>query len=171
MGPIRALFADEISTGLDSNTTYQVRPKATPSLKGNGVARAARSLCRPSCRPNLPMRRCPPTVRAVDQSLHPFHQWISLSMLHSFIHSFIHSLPSLQIMRALRNFTHVMKIACVVGLLQPQPEAFELFDDCILLSNGKVRCRSPHRKGLCAARQPPGLLASLSAGLHLASSA
>lgn len=32
-------------------------------------------------------------------------------------------------MKSLRNFTHVMKVATVVGLLQPQPEAFGLFDE------------------------------------------
>lgn len=70
VGPVRALFADEISTGLDSNTTYQI-------------------------------------------------------------------------MRALGNFTRVMRVATVVGLLQPQPEAFELFDEVILLSNGKVCYHGP----------------------------
>ncbi|KAL4447582.1 hypothetical protein ABPG75_004801 [Micractinium tetrahymenae] len=70
VGPVRALFADEISTGLDSNTTYQI-------------------------------------------------------------------------MRALGNFTRVMKVATVVGLLQPQPEAFSLFDEVILLSNGKVCYHGP----------------------------
>ncbi|KAL4419611.1 hypothetical protein ABPG77_001665 [Micractinium sp. CCAP 211/92] len=70
VGPVRALFADEISTGLDSNTTYQI-------------------------------------------------------------------------MKSLRNFTHVMKVATVVGLLQPQPEAFGLFDEVILLSNGKVCYHGP----------------------------
>ena len=66
VGPIRALFADEISTGLDSNTTFQI-------------------------------------------------------------------------MRALRNFTHTMQSSTVVGLLQPQPETFDLFDEVILLSSGLVR--------------------------------
>lgn len=32
VGPVRALFADEISTGLDSNTTYQARLPCTQRL-------------------------------------------------------------------------------------------------------------------------------------------
>ena len=65
VGPVKAIFADEISTGLDSNTTYTIA-------------------------------------------------------------------------RALRNLAHVMDATIVVGLLQPAPETFELFDDVILLASGKV---------------------------------
>jgi hypothetical protein len=80
VGPVRCLFADEISTGLDSNTTYTI-------------------------------------------------------------------------MRSLRNFAHVLRATVVVGLLQPQPETFDLFDACILLSNGKARrCAA----GLGAAARQPG---------------
>jgi hypothetical protein len=41
-------------------------------------------------------------------------------------------------MRALRNFCHTLKLTTVVGLLQPQPETWDLFDSVILLSNGKA---------------------------------
>ena len=41
-------------------------------------------------------------------------------------------------MRALRNFCHTLKLTTVVGLLQPQPETWALFDSVILLSNGKA---------------------------------
>lgn len=43
-----------------------------------------------------------------------------------------------QIMKSLRNFTHVMKVATVVGLLQPQPEAFGLFDEVGGGARGRV---------------------------------
>ncbi|GAB4817617.1 hypothetical protein N2152v2_004663 [Parachlorella kessleri] len=70
VGPVKALFADEISTGLDSNTTFQI-------CKG------------------------------------------------------------------LKNFTHVMQATVLVGLLQPQPETYDLFDEVILLSSGQVCYHGP----------------------------
>lgn len=75
VGPARAIFADEISTGLDSNTTYQI-------------------------------------------------------------------------MQSLRNLTHVMETTVVVGLLQPAPETFDLFDDVILLAAGRVIYHGPREEVL-----------------------
>lgn len=46
VGPVRALFADEISTGLDSNTTYQAR---RPPQSRSGTHRPATGLASP-CR-------------------------------------------------------------------------------------------------------------------------
>lgn len=65
VGPARALFADEISTGLDSSTTFTI-------------------------------------------------------------------------VQALKSYTHVMSATVLVGLLQPAPEVFDLFDDVILLAAGKI---------------------------------
>ena len=70
VGPARALFADEISTGLDSNTTFEI-------------------------------------------------------------------------IKALRDACHVLQTTMVVGLLQPAPETFDLFDDVILLAAGKVVYHGP----------------------------
>lgn len=75
VGPARAIFADEISTGLDSNTTYQI-------------------------------------------------------------------------MQSLKNLTHVMETTVVVGLLQPAPETFDLFDDVILLAAGRVIYHGPREEVL-----------------------
>lgn len=73
VGPARALFADEISTGLDSNTTFQI-------------------------------------------------------------------------MRSLRNLSHVLDTTVVVGLLQPAPETYDLFDDVILLAAGRVVFHGPREE-------------------------
>lgn len=70
VGPARAVFADEISTGLDSATTYHI-------------------------------------------------------------------------IRSLRNFTHVMNATMVIGLLQPGPETYDLFQDVILISNGRICFHGP----------------------------
>ncbi|PSR91814.1 Pleiotropic drug resistance protein [Actinidia chinensis var. chinensis] len=65
VGPARVLFMDEISTGLDSSTTYQI-------------------------------------VNSIRQSI------------------------------------HILQGTCVISLLQPAPETYDLFDDIILLSDGQI---------------------------------
>ncbi|CAI0422021.1 unnamed protein product [Linum tenue] len=70
VGPARALFMDEISTGLDSSTTFQI-------------------------------------VKSIRQS------------------------------------THILDATTVISLLQPAPETFELFDDIVLLSEGQIVYQGP----------------------------
>ncbi|KAL0905672.1 hypothetical protein M5K25_024110 [Dendrobium thyrsiflorum] len=70
VGPSKALFMDEISTGLDSSTTYQI-------------------------------------------------------------------------VNSLRQSVHILGGTAVIALLQPAPETFELFDDIILLSEGKIVYQGP----------------------------
>ncbi|CAK9186775.1 unnamed protein product [Ilex paraguariensis] len=65
VGPARALFMDEISTGLDSSTTFQI-------------------------------------VNSIRQSI------------------------------------HILQGTAVISLLQPAPETYDLFDDIILISDGKI---------------------------------
>ncbi|KAL2643201.1 hypothetical protein R1flu_010788 [Riccia fluitans] len=65
VGPKKTLFADEISTGLDSSTTFQI-------------------------------------------------------------------------VKCLRNFTHLLQGTILMALLQPAPETFNLFDDVLLLAEGHV---------------------------------
>ncbi|CAL5435370.1 unnamed protein product [Camellia sinensis] len=75
VGPARALFMDEISTGLDSSTTYQI-------------------------------------VNSIRQSI------------------------------------HILQGTAVISLLQPAPETFNLFDDIILLSDGKIVYEGPRENVL-----------------------
>ncbi|CAJ1898763.1 unnamed protein product [Sphenostylis stenocarpa] len=70
VGPAKALFMDEISTGLDSSTTFQV-------------------------------------------------------------------------VNSLKHFIHSLKGTAFVSLLQPAPETYNLFDDIILLSDGKIVYQGP----------------------------
>ncbi|KAK7344840.1 hypothetical protein VNO77_14984 [Canavalia gladiata] len=65
VGPAKALFMDEISTGLDSSTTFQI-------------------------------------------------------------------------VKFMRQMVHIMDVTMVISLLQPAPETYNLFDDIILLSEGKI---------------------------------
>ncbi|XBI06754.1 ABC transporter G family member 51 [Aegilops tauschii subsp. strangulata] len=48
------------------------------------------------------------------------------------------SSTTFQIVKCLRNFVHEMEATVLMSLLQPAPETFELFDDLILLSEGKI---------------------------------
>ncbi|CAN4128179.1 unnamed protein product [Withania somnifera] len=75
VGPARALFMDEISTGLDSSTTYQI-------------------------------------VNSIRQSI------------------------------------HILQGTAVISLLQPTPETYNLFDEIILLSDGKIVYQGPRENVL-----------------------
>ncbi|KAI3830813.1 hypothetical protein MKW92_006041 [Papaver armeniacum] len=75
VGPARAFFMDEISTGLDSSTTFQI-------------------------------------------------------------------------VNSLRQTVHIMNGTTVISLLQPAPETYNLFDDIILLSDGKIVYQGPRENVL-----------------------
>ncbi|XWS16999.1 hypothetical protein CRYUN_Cryun33cG0029900 [Craigia yunnanensis] len=75
VGPAKALFMDEISTGLDSSTTFQI-------------------------------------------------------------------------VNSLRQFIHILNGTAVISLLQPAPETYDLFDDIILLSDGKIVYQGPRENVL-----------------------
>ncbi|XP_038694315.1 pleiotropic drug resistance protein 1-like isoform X3 [Tripterygium wilfordii] len=70
VGPVNALFMDEISTGLDSSTTFQI-------------------------------------------------------------------------VNSLKQFVHILNVTCIISLLQPAPETYNLFDDVILLSEGQIVYQGP----------------------------
>ncbi|KAL5538716.1 hypothetical protein UlMin_043768 [Ulmus minor] len=75
VGPARALFMDEISTGLDSSTTFQI-------------------------------------------------------------------------VNSLRQSIHILNGTALISLLQPAPETYDLFDDIILLSDGKIVYQGPRENVL-----------------------
>ncbi|KAL8125646.1 hypothetical protein AgCh_013056 [Apium graveolens] len=75
VGPAKAFFMDEISTGLDSSTTYQI-------------------------------------------------------------------------VKFLRQMVHIMDVTMVMSLLQPAPETYNLFDDVILLSEGRIVYQGPRENVL-----------------------
>ncbi|KAF2912943.1 ABC transporter G family member 51 [Oryza sativa Japonica Group] len=53
------------------------------------------------------------------------------------------SSTTFQIVNCMRNFVHEMEATVLMSLLQPAPETFELFDDLILLSEGKIIYQGP----------------------------
>ncbi|KAG5515715.1 hypothetical protein RHGRI_036686 [Rhododendron griersonianum] len=53
------------------------------------------------------------------------------------------SSTTFQIVKYMRQMVHIMDVTMVIALLQPAPEAFDLFDDIILLSEGQIVYQGP----------------------------
>ncbi|KAI3712045.1 hypothetical protein L1987_70594 [Smallanthus sonchifolius] len=53
------------------------------------------------------------------------------------------SSTTFQIVKSIRQFLHIMEGTAVISLLQPAPETYDLFDDIILLTNGKIVYQGP----------------------------
>jgi ABC-type multidrug transport system ATPase subunit len=47
------------------------------------------------------------------------------------------SSTTFQIVRSLRHFAHIREATLLIALLQPTPETYHLFDDIMLLSEGR----------------------------------
>ncbi|XP_049354855.1 pleiotropic drug resistance protein 2-like [Solanum verrucosum] len=54
------------------------------------------------------------------------------------------SATTFQIVKYMRQMVHIMDVTMIISLLQPAPETFELFDDIILLSEGRIVYQGPH---------------------------
>lgn len=53
------------------------------------------------------------------------------------------SSTTFQIVKCLQQIVHLGEATILMSLLQPAPEAFELFDDIILLSEGQIVYQGP----------------------------
>lgn len=53
------------------------------------------------------------------------------------------SSTTFQIVNSIRQSIHIFNKTAVISLLQPPPETFEVFDDIILLSEGRVVYQGP----------------------------
>jgi hypothetical protein len=58
------------------------------------------------------------------------------------------SSTTFQIVNFMRQMVHINDITMVISLLQPPPETFELFDDVILLSDGRIVYQGPRENVL-----------------------
>lgn len=58
------------------------------------------------------------------------------------------SSTTFQIVKCLQQFTHLMDATILMSLLQPAPEAFDLFDDIVLLSEGQIVYHGPRENVL-----------------------
>lgn len=52
------------------------------------------------------------------------------------------------ISKSLRNLAHFININIVVALLQPSPETYEVYDDLLLLAEGKIMFHGPREEAL-----------------------
>ncbi|KAK9232149.1 hypothetical protein WN943_022392 [Citrus x changshan-huyou] len=53
------------------------------------------------------------------------------------------SSTTFQIVNSLRQFIHILRGTTLISLLQPAPEAYDLFDDIILISDGQIVYQGP----------------------------
>ncbi|KAL4559958.1 hypothetical protein LXL04_032104 [Taraxacum kok-saghyz] len=53
------------------------------------------------------------------------------------------SSTTFQIVKSLKQFLHILEGTAVISLLQPAPETYDLFDDIILLTDGKIVYQGP----------------------------
>lgn len=53
------------------------------------------------------------------------------------------SSTTFQIVTCLQQLTHILDSTILVSLLQPAPETFDLFDDVILMAEGKIVYHGP----------------------------
>lgn len=58
------------------------------------------------------------------------------------------SSTTFQIVNSLRQYIHILNGTALISLLQPAPETYELFDDIILLSDGKIVYQGPRKNVL-----------------------
>ncbi|KAK4849605.1 hypothetical protein QYF36_026489 [Acer negundo] len=70
------------------------------------------------------------------------------------------SFTTFQIVTCLQQFTHITDSTILVSLLQPAPESFDLFDDIILMAEGKIAYHGPRSYVLeffehCGFKCPP----------------
>ncbi|KAI3512641.1 hypothetical protein L1887_19959 [Cichorium endivia] len=58
------------------------------------------------------------------------------------------SSTTFQIVKSLKQFLHILEGTAVISLLQPAPETYDLFDDVILLTDGKIVYQGPRENVL-----------------------
>ncbi|KAK9066079.1 hypothetical protein SSX86_015481 [Deinandra increscens subsp. villosa] len=58
------------------------------------------------------------------------------------------SSTTFQIVKSLKQFLHILEGTAIISLLQPAPETYDLFDDIILLTDGKIVYQGPRENVL-----------------------
>ncbi|KAF6170627.1 hypothetical protein GIB67_020189 [Kingdonia uniflora] len=58
------------------------------------------------------------------------------------------TVPTIQIVKFMKQIVHIMDVAMIISLLQPPPKKFDLFDDVILLSEGQFVYQGPRENVL-----------------------
>lgn len=58
------------------------------------------------------------------------------------------SSTTFQIVNSIKHYVHILRGTAMISLLQPAPETYELFDDIILLSDGRIVYQGPRENVL-----------------------
>ncbi|PQQ10338.1 pleiotropic drug resistance protein 2 [Prunus yedoensis var. nudiflora] len=58
------------------------------------------------------------------------------------------SSTTFQIVKFMRQMVHILDVTMIISLLQPAPEAYDLFDDIILISEGQIVYQGPRENVL-----------------------
>ncbi|PHU00219.1 hypothetical protein BC332_30006 [Capsicum chinense] len=58
------------------------------------------------------------------------------------------SSTTFQIVKYMKQMVHIMDVTMIISLLQPAPETYDLFDDIILISEGKIIYQGPRENVL-----------------------
>ncbi|KAL0354748.1 UNVERIFIED_CONTAM: Pleiotropic drug resistance protein 1 [Sesamum radiatum] len=58
------------------------------------------------------------------------------------------SSTTFQVVNSIRQFVHILNGTAIIALLQPEPETFDLFDDIILISEGRIVYQGARRTSL-----------------------
>lgn len=66
-----------------------------------------------------------------------------LRVCHARLHAGLDSASTFTIVQSLTNWSHATDATIVIGLLQPEPQVFEQFDDVLLLANGRIAYHGP----------------------------
>ena len=58
------------------------------------------------------------------------------------------SSTTFQIVNSIKQYVHILNGTAVISLLQPAPETYNLFDDIILISDGRIVYQGPREQVL-----------------------
>ena len=58
------------------------------------------------------------------------------------------SSTAFQIVNSIKQYVHILNGTAVISLLQPAPETYNLFDDIILISDGRIVYQGPREQVL-----------------------
>lgn len=67
-------------------------------------------------------------------------EWLQRVLLMDEISTGLDSATTYSVAKFLSNTTHVMGLTTMIGLLQPPPEVYAIFDDVLLLTDGYSIC-------------------------------
>jgi ABC-type multidrug transport system ATPase subunit len=131
VGPQRVLLMDEISTGLDSATLFSVISFFT-SVRCGGTASTA-----------LPTTGIHLWSRLRQHKILFMCDQAAAAAAAPMVDSPCKTADYHRCGVVVLQMSHALNLTTIVSLLQPPPEVFNMFDDLLLLANGKMLYHGP----------------------------